>query len=68
VGSTALESGLKVTDQTLVTFRSDSAVTALRSTTRPDYLFPPGDIVKGSGAGGGTQYFIPDPSPFKRIH
>jgi len=30
--------------------------------------FPPGDIVKGSGAGGGTQYFIPDPSPFKRIH
>lgn len=64
-GTTSLESGLTVTNQSLIQFQSDAPVMALKSTARTDYLYPPGQIIPGSGAGGGTQYFIPNSSAFK---
>jgi hypothetical protein len=67
IGTTPLESGLSVTDQTLTIFQNDSPVTALQSVARPDYLYPPGDIVPGSGAGKGIQYFVPNKATFRPV-
>jgi hypothetical protein len=58
IGSTALESGLTITDQSPLLFQNDTAVSALQSITRPDYLYPQAAIVPGSGAGRGTQFFL----------
>jgi len=64
VGTTPLQSGLVVTDQVPGVFQNTESVVALKSVTAPDYLFPPGQIVPGSGAGGGVQYFIVNKNVF----
>jgi len=64
IGTTPLESGLTVTDQALSIFKNTEPVTALKSFAAPGYLYPPGAVVPGSGAGGGLQYFIPNKGAF----
>jgi hypothetical protein len=64
VGTTPLECGLAVTDQTLTILKNAQPVQALQSIAKPGYIYPPGAIVPGSGAGGGTQFFIPNKTAF----
>ncbi|HVR06580.1 MAG TPA: RHS repeat-associated core domain-containing protein [Thermoanaerobaculia bacterium] len=68
VGTPPLQSGLTVTNQTLGVFQnSTEGVVSLKSIAAPDYLYPPGAVLPGSGAGGGVQYFIPNSSAFTPV-
>ena len=64
LGTTPLQSGLSITDETLGVFQNTVPVRALRSFAMPEYIYPPGAVVPGSGAGGGLQYFVPNTSAF----
>ncbi|MDA0659332.1 MAG: hypothetical protein O2931_13130 [Planctomycetota bacterium] len=67
VGSSPLQSGIPATGQFPTMFQSIAEVCALQSYTRPDYIYPPGGVVPGSGTGGGLQYFVPEPHFFVPI-
>ncbi|MEJ7594163.1 MAG: RHS repeat-associated core domain-containing protein, partial [Planctomycetaceae bacterium] len=60
VGSTPLQVGIPELGQTPTLFESVGNVPALQSNSRPDFIYPPGRVVPGSGAGGATQFFVPD--------
>lgn len=59
-GSTPLQSGIPSLRQSPTLFQSFGDIPALQSFTRPDYIYPPGAVVPGSGAGNGLQYFVPN--------
>ena len=68
VGTTPLQAGIQPSGQSPTIFQSNGNVSALQSFTLPDFIYPPGRVVPGSGAGNGLQYFVPDrtllvPSP-----
>ena len=57
--TTPLEAGLKVDGQNLGYLSNNYEVMGLHLFAALDYLWPPGGVVPGSGAGGGMQYFFP---------
>lgn len=63
-GTTPLQAGLTLEGQSLGIFENSVPVRGLQSFAAPDYIYPPGAVVPGSGAGGGMQYFIPNKSVF----
>ncbi len=60
IGSSPLQSGIPNLGQYPTLFQSLGDMPALQSFTRPDFIYPPGAVVPGSGAGGGIQYFVPN--------
>jgi hypothetical protein len=67
LGTTPLQAGLKLQGQQLGYFSNSMPVRSLQSFAAPDYLYPPGAIVPGSGAGGGIQYFVPNKGAFAPV-
>lgn len=67
IGATELEVGIEQLGRDASLFQSLRNTKALQSVTRPDYVFPPGDVVAGSGAGGAIQYYVPDKSAMIQI-
>jgi len=63
-GTTPLQAGLSLQGQELGYFSNTAPVRGLQSIAAPDYIWPPGGVVPGSGAGGGVQYFIPNKGAF----
>jgi hypothetical protein len=59
IGTTPLQAGIDATDRSLGAFRNVVPVRAVRSFAAPDYLYPPGTVVPGSGAGGGVNFLFP---------
>ena len=67
IGASELQVGIKPTGNLPSLFQSMSNTPALRSFARPDYIYPPGAVVPGSGAGNVLQYFIPNTSGMVQI-
>jgi hypothetical protein len=59
-GATPLQLGIKPDGRVSRQFITTTDVSALISTTEDDYMWPPGAIVPGSGAGGAVQFYVPD--------
>jgi hypothetical protein len=67
LGTTQLEAGIGSTGGSPTLFQSMGNIRALESFTAPNYVYPPGGIVPGSGAGGVQQYFVPSNGLFVPI-
>ncbi len=67
LGASELQVGIKPTGNLPSLFQTMSDTPALRSFSMPDYIYPPGAIVPGSGAGNALQYFIPNKSVMVQI-